>query len=154
MTSTKQSDGSGPDPQTVGIAIDYAWHWFELHAGQRMRAMEFFLVAVAFLTAGFGTALRLETPGTAATIALAGVLVSAGFYGMECRTRELIHIGEAALRSLEEGLAIATDNPLLQLVREGDNPRHPTLTYHYIFRVLYLSAAFGFLLGAIYVCTQ
>ena len=31
----------------------HAWNWFVLHSGQRMQAFNFFLVATAFLIAGY-----------------------------------------------------------------------------------------------------
>jgi hypothetical protein len=38
---------------TGKVALDHAWNWFNLHAGQRMQTFNFFLIATAFLIAAY-----------------------------------------------------------------------------------------------------
>jgi hypothetical protein len=34
---------------------EHAWSWFSMHAQQRMQTLNFFLIAMAFLAAAYGT---------------------------------------------------------------------------------------------------
>ena len=54
--------------------LDHAWEWFSLHARHRMQAVNFFLVAVAFLSAAYVSALRFTHPLVAAGVSVLGVL--------------------------------------------------------------------------------
>src|SRR5882757_915360 len=44
--------------------LDHAWQWFTLHATQRMQAVNFFLVATAFLSTAYVAALRFPSVGS------------------------------------------------------------------------------------------
>ncbi len=80
----------------------YAWSWFALHAGQRLQMVNFWLVATAFMAAAFVQAHVSRLYVVAFGISLAGCLSSMAFMRLDARTRRLVHVGENALRSLEQ----------------------------------------------------
>jgi hypothetical protein len=52
-------------------ALDHSFRHFAIYAQQRMQALNYFLVAAGFLTAGFGAS--LESNAYEAALAIAGV---------------------------------------------------------------------------------
>src|SRR5258708_39837328 len=75
--------------------LDHAWQWFTLHATQRMQAVNFFLVATAFLSTAYVAALRF--PSVAVGVSALGALFSLVFYRFEIRIQELVKAGAKAL---------------------------------------------------------
>lgn len=132
-------------------ALDHAWAWFSLHAAQRMQCINYFLVAVALLVAAYGTAIKEERHAIAFVIALLGVLFSASFNRLETRTKDLVKLGEEALKPLQERLASRTNNEALRLVYQAD-VRRPALglTYAKIIFGLQIGSLIGFAAGAVY----
>lgn len=84
--------------ETVKLVHDHAWAWFVLHAGQRMQSFNYFIVAAAFLTAGYATLLDKQ-PFVAAGAAIVGAWTTMWFRRLDLRTKQLI---SAAERVLEE----------------------------------------------------
>ena len=84
-------------------ALEHAWNWFSLHAAHRMQSVNFFLVAVAFLSAAFVTALQIPNHFIAGAVAALGVFVSTFFNRLELRIQELIHAGELPAFRLRKG---------------------------------------------------
>src|SRR5258705_7826150 len=86
--------------------LDHAWQWFTLHATQRMQAVNFFLVATAFLSTAYVAALRF--PVVAIGVSALGTLFSLVFYRFEIRIQELLKAGEKALYPAQRRLADLT----------------------------------------------
>ena len=84
-------------------ALDHAWNWFALHAGQRMQSFSFFLIATAFLVAAYATVLK-EHRDIAIGIGILGAWISLWFNRLEQRTKQLVKAGEAALAPFQEQL--------------------------------------------------
>lgn len=84
----------------------YAWEYFSLHADQRLRSFNFFLILAAILAGGSLTALNDDLFSRLAPAIgfYALVLCSFVFWKLDQRTRELIHHGEAALKVIEARL--------------------------------------------------
>jgi hypothetical protein len=142
-----------PEIETLRIALEHARAWQQLHAEQRLRAVDFFLVATAFLVAGYVTTV-LTNAGVALAAALAGVAVSLMFNRMELRTKELVKRGEAALRPLEARLAKALTIPELELVKRSEKPAAKLTTYGRVIGLLHWAAIVGFAIGAIFAISR
>jgi hypothetical protein len=141
MTDTESSDK---------IAFEYAWGWFSLHAGQRMQAVNFFLIAIAFLAASFVSAVVGSRPGLAVGISALGAFSSFIFYRIERRVRGLIHAAEGALRPLEQNLASKTGIDGIRIVDGVENAPKGAWPYSKVFRSLYAAVGCAFALGALY----
>jgi hypothetical protein len=125
-------------------AIEHAWSWFSLHAAQRMQMLNYWLVAMAFLTAAYVSALDAGASGLAATIGAAGGVASLCFHALERRTRELVGVAEIALRDLEHQLATSTSLESLRLVEASDLRMSKFSRYGTVIRLVQLGAAIAF----------
>ncbi len=88
-------------------ARTYAWGYFALHADQRMKLFNFFLILSGLILGAF-PAVRGMAGGTktVALLPLLLVLTAFIFWRIEERTRRLIKTAEAALRFLDEQWAL------------------------------------------------
>src|SRR5262245_50594187 len=130
-------------------ALQHAWDWFALHAGQRMHTFNFFLVATAFLVAGYGEVLD-KRPHVAVVIALLGAWLSLWFNRLDQRTKQLIKAGEAALRVHQDRLADGGTNPALRILAVVEAKAPGASSYSVVIRVIQWSMFVAFLLGAGY----
>ncbi len=82
---------------------DYAWKYFQLHAGQRMSIFNFFVLISAILTAGLASALQRNGDFQFVKIALSvGLLfVSFSFWKLDQRVRFLVKHAESILKKIE-----------------------------------------------------
>lgn len=136
--------------QPEGKALEHTWQWFSLHATQRMQAVNFFFVAVAFLSAGYVTALEIPNKHIAAGVAIFGLAISLCFSRLELRVRELIHAGEAAMKPLQAKLAGAAGLPEIQILQNVENGKTCFTKYSHVIGALHLSSIVVFILGALY----
>lgn len=128
--------------------LDHAWQWFTLHANQRMQAVNFFLVATAFLSTAYVAALRF--PAVAVGVSALGILFSLTFYGFEIRIQELLKAGERALYRAQQRLADLTQMEEFKICEAVETAKIPLTKYSKVIRTLYGNTAVGFVLGLVY----
>jgi hypothetical protein len=128
--------------EALEIALEHAREWQKLHAEQRLRAMDFFLITTAFLTTAYATTLP-TSPRLAIPVAGAGVIISFAFNRMELRAKGLVKRGEEALEPLEDQLAELTGNPMARLVARARHSMFLT-SYAKVFGLLHWVAFLGF----------
>jgi hypothetical protein len=132
----------------VETGLRHAWDWFTLHATQRLQAVNFFLLAMAFLSTAYVSALRF--PQVAAGVSLLGALFAVLFFRFEMRIQELIKAAENALQPAQQELAEVTHIPALRICQAVEVGKRPFTKYSVVIRSLYLSTAVAFLLGFVY----
>jgi hypothetical protein len=132
------------------IAFDYAWGWFSLHAGQRMKAVNYFLIATAFLAASYVSAIGGNRPSLAVVISALGAFFSFIFYRVERRVRGLIKAAEAALLPIEERMAASSGIEELRIVKQVERAPKGAWSYHEVFRALYAGVGSAFTMGVVY----
>jgi hypothetical protein len=126
-------DKSPDTGDAVADGLDHAWAWFALHAGQRMQLINYFIVAVAFVTGA---------------ISAGGIILCVAFELLDVRTRQLVRLGEQALISLESCLAERANTPELNLVaRAGARARGTS--YRFVLRMLTRAGILLFICGAV-----
>lgn len=130
-------------------ALEHAWAWFELHAAQRMQTFNFFLVATAFLVAGFGAVVERDQ-GLAMGIGMLGAWISLWFNRLERRSKQLVKAGEEALTLLEQELARRADVPQLAILLAVETKAAGSSSYSVVINVIHLTILMAFLLGALY----
>jgi hypothetical protein len=149
-----QSLRTPPAPTSDGVVLEqgmeHAWEWFSLHAGHRMQSVNFFLVAVAFISAGYVTAFRFSEPAVAFGVAVGGILLTVCFNLFERRIRQLVHAGEAALTPIEDRLAGKTDIAALRILKAVATPSLRIASYSRVINALHLVTIITFLGGAVY----
>jgi hypothetical protein len=137
-------------PQLLQEAIDHGWEWFSLHATHRMQAVNFFLLASAFLSAAYVSALRFTYPLVAVGVAALGVGFSVCFNRFELRIQELLRAGEAALAPAQGMLAEVVRLPEIRICERVEKPQRRFTAYSSVIRALHWVTAVGFLGGVIY----
>jgi hypothetical protein len=130
-------------------ARGHAWDWFALHAGQRMDSLNFFLVATAFLVAGYADLLE-KNPLAAVGVAVIGAWIAFWFSRLDRRTRQLVEAGENALKVAQGRLAERAGIDEIKLLNATSKPTAGASTYHRVIAVVEWTVALGFTLGAIY----
>ena len=123
-------------------ALEHAWAWFELHSKQRMQTVNFYMIVMAALLAACATALKDNQEGFLCGLGITMSLVSALFYGLDRRARELVKIGERALEIEEEKLA-AISSHRIKLVAESARTGRKGLTYGKLFDAMFCSFGAG-----------
>jgi|SRR3989442_6948906 len=115
-------------PEEWKEARTYAWGYFAVHADQRMKLFNFFLILSGLIIGAF-PAVRGMAPKAKAVALLPLLLVLAAFifWRLEERTRRLVKNGENALRFLDEQwagrVAARRDSSLLEALRSR-RPSH------------------------------
>jgi hypothetical protein len=123
MARDREMNLGGPE---FSVALTHTWSWFSQHANQRMQAVNFYLVAAAFLTAAYGTTAAAERWPAAAVIGAAGVVVSLAFNQLDARTRELVRAAEPALSRMQSALVSAGYIGLAMLDSSQENRKAPS----------------------------
>ena len=84
--------------------LDYYWKYFEMHSKQRMQVISFFISIEIVLIGGFFYLLLLNARLKWAEVftCVSIVLIDVVFWGLETRTKELIHYSEECLKSIED----------------------------------------------------
>jgi hypothetical protein len=136
--------------RTLEKGIDHAWEWFSLHATQRMQAVNFFLVASAFLCTAYVSALHFSYLKVAAGVGVLGALFSICFYLFEIRIRELLHAGEEALAPSQRVLAELTGISAFTICDKVKDPRYRWTAYSVVIRSLFGITTVGFSVAALY----
>lgn len=153
---TMQSIAGAIDGQTssqnvlLEAGLKHGWDWFHLHAQHRMQAVNFFLIATAFLTAAYVSALRFDYYYVAAGIGILGFLISVFFNRFEERIRELIREGEAAIKPAQRHLAKITGVEKLKLLENVETPRKRFTSYGKVIRALHFITCLFFISGFSY----
>lgn len=128
--------------------LDYAWRWFEYHAGQRMVAFRFFLILLAALVLGVTTAFKDREFFLVSMLAAFGALVSFAFLMLEIRNEELVNVGRNALIHVEDADQSLKATPTLQLLHIDRN-RNVLISHKLWLRVIYLVCVVLFLIAAV-----
>jgi uncharacterized membrane protein len=108
-------------------------------------------VAVAFLAAAFVQARSSHQVAIAFGVALTGAVSSLAFMRLDVRTRQLVHVAEEALISLEKAQTASGVNEVFELVAASRRVRTRRFdSYRIIIEGLQLTVAVIFLIAAIY----
>jgi len=126
----------------------YAWNWFEYHAGQRLAAFRFFLIFLGVLILGFSAAVKDGNLFFAQIVGSFGAFISLAFLILEIRNERLVNIGRDALIHLEESDESLKAQPKLQLLHI-DRKRSRFMSHKYWFRAIYVVCILLFVIGAV-----
>jgi len=115
-----------------------------------MQHVNFLLVSMALIVAGFGASIQAHRPGVAAAVAFAGCAIAICFWRLDVRTRELIKAGEAPLTVLQERLAARVGVGELRLVAKVETPSARFSAYSVVIRALVGIFVVGFVTAGLY----
>ncbi len=103
---------------------DYAWNYFAVHAEQRLKTFNFYLLLVTVVLGGLLAYLKdSKTPALAFPVGLLLALLSFVFWKLDRRNRELIRHAEGALRTIEDArdVPVGTVPENLKLIGQEEN---------------------------------
>jgi len=124
---------------------EYAWNWFEYHAGQRLTEFRFFLIFFGALALGFRIGLEDGNLIIARGICAFGVFVSFAFLMLDYRNEQLVNVGRDALMYLEQ-----SNEPKLQLLNVDQHRSCWLMSHGFWFKTIYVVCMVLFIIGAFY----
>jgi exosortase/archaeosortase len=136
------------DDPNFSMALSHAWAWFSQHANQRMQALNYYLVAMAFLTAAYVNAMSGRHWPMAAAVAAVGIVVSLAFNQLDTRTRALVQAAEPSLEALQQALLQAGYPGMDMLAASSRRPRR-VHSYRVIIASLTTLGVLAFVAGLI-----
>lgn len=128
--------------RALELGLTHARAWQQLHVDQRLKAMNFFVIVVAFLTTAYVAAFP-DRPMLALFVAFSGVFISLAFNRMELRARALVKVGEAALKPLEARLATITGIDAMAMTDRAEHSQRFT-SYAKVIGAMHWVATLGF----------
>lgn len=132
------------------LAFSHSWNWFVLHANQRMQCVNFFLVAVALLSAGYSASINDNRYWIAFALALMGAWFSFCFNQLEQRSKELVKAGEVALKQLEKRVRESIELVEVEILESVETPAKRFTSYSQIINSLQRTAIVLFVVGGLY----
>ena len=147
------------DTALAQTKFEYAWRYFAYHAKQRVTMFNFFLLGSGVIANAYGLLLRGELHLQAGGVALIGLLVCVVFFLLDIRNRQLVHLGEDALRRVEQEYLLPREQvkPNVEppeyaiMTREPKVGEAPSWYKHgTLIKVLEGAAASGFLVAAVH----
>ncbi|TVZ41364.1 hypothetical protein P886_0709 [Alteromonadaceae bacterium 2753L.S.0a.02] len=143
---------------------DYAWKYFELHAEQRIKTFHFYVLIATFVTgASFAYLKNSNIDAFVSPTFYLLTLFSFVFWKLDQRNKDLIAIGEDALKKIESRLNSIENSQdrihlfLLEEKKTKEKKRFPSapiieahLSYSDCFKLVFLSfGTLGFICGTI-----
>jgi hypothetical protein len=122
MSPTPQKD----DQETLAMALDHVWRWYELRHGQGIQVINFFMLAVAVLSAGYVSALNAKLYAAAGAVGLLGMIVSVVVFLVSRRLRDVGKIAEEPIAALQDRLATTLNVDslrMMSLLRATSSPK-------------------------------
>ena len=124
-------------------ALNHAWKWFEYHSAQRLQMIRFYILVTGAIAASVGYLYTEEFYRFSALLSFFGMLSSYCFLRLDYRVSDLIKIGEAALKTEQDKLALEARDVSLKICEMADDPekrRWFPYSYKENFCVLFYSA--------------
>jgi hypothetical protein len=105
-----------------------AWDYFQVHASQRLTTFNFYIVISSLITTALFATLQKDyrVPQVGAVPGLFLIFFSFVFWKLDERNRELVRIGEAALRSFESASEPKDDSQEPHVAKVFSREEHET----------------------------
>ncbi|MCW5694802.1 MAG: hypothetical protein KIT48_20785 [Pseudolabrys sp.] len=142
MTETLSSEG-------LKVANDMAIKWFEIHADQRLKVFNFYLVISGFCIGGYFTAFHADNLVAATVVGLVLSIVSFCFKQLDRRTVQLTKLAEDYLNESLEKLCAQVGSENLNFVRRAEK-KGDVWSYRKTFNTLFWLFGVLGVLGAFY----
>lgn len=151
MTTTPPPPSNGGNTAAdLELGLNHCWDWFALHASQRVQMVNFFVLAMAFITAAFVACVVGQRGEVAAGVALLGLIVPTAFWRLEVRTRELVRIGRTAVIEYERKLAELVEVDSLRMAEKAEESVRHTNSYGTLITRFYSGVGAIYFAGFVY----
>lgn len=138
MSQPNQKSTSDEFPEKT---IEYAWKWFEYHAGQRLIAFRFFTILLGAVLVLVRDSIEKEQFIFMGITGSISFVISLAFLAIEVRNKQLVDIGRDALKEIENS-SFKQDSKVLQLAHKSSEKRHPFLSYSFCLNSIFSICAF------------
>lgn len=146
------SEANSPkkNPMTEAEWYTASWNYFSLLSGQRMQMLQYCITLEVFLAGAFVTliGLNVKMPWAEATVCWLIVLVSVVFWCFDQRTRNMIHVCEELMSSIDNG--VDGGGKLHPIKAVNENKKFP-ITYNLLISFLHIIFTIAGLTGAMLV---
>ena len=121
-------------PNNKDAQLEYAWNYFEIHAEQRLKTFNFYIVIMTLLVGSGATLISTKYYLFSIIILLLIIFFSFIFWKLDLRNKELIHNAEENLQIQENELIIKPfQKEKENKLRNDENNRNKFIKYHYTF---------------------
>ena len=131
------------EPQLLSIATSRAMDWFKIHAEQRMKLFNFYLIILLAMLAGFSAAHEKDLIVVEMMISILVILLSTVFNSLDKRTSQLIKDSEKALMEIDRIIRYHTNISTIELADLASDKRGNE-SYRESFRTVFIG---GLLFG-------
>jgi xanthosine utilization system XapX-like protein len=135
------------EADALKLSKELGLEWFKIHADQRLRMFNFFLLIAGFCI-GF-TSLQIKSAIAASTVAFLLGLVCICFKLLDKRTSQLLKHGEKLLEYCFLQFEVGTNHNMPNLIRLADQ-RNGVPSYRQVFNALFLAFGAMALIGIIF----
>jgi hypothetical protein len=125
------------------ICKEIGLEWFKIHADQRLRIFNFFLLVAGFSIGGFFTSLQIKSAIAASTVAFLLGVVCICFKLLDRRTSQLMKHGERLLSHSLSKLSVPN-------IVELSDQRNGVPSYRQVFNALFLLFGVMSVIGMIF----
>lgn len=151
------NDNNLPDNTIDDKALlEYYWNYFELHSNQRMQMINFYITVEVVMIGGLFTLINFDERIRFAELflSLAISFVSLIFWGLDIRTKSLIHWCEDCMEALEMRYKDVFEQKFLLMNQSADKTKkNHAVTYSIWFNLQFLVIGiFGLIMFKILWC--
>lgn len=150
IRSSRKYSTPSNDPQLLGLAIDHAWKWYELRSSHVMQIINFYLVSIAVLSAGYVSALNSRLSLIAGMVGLMGAAVTTVAFLAARRYDQTGKRATEPLAELQGRLADALEIQSFRMVERHWSAGTPWHSVRKVSRIVYIFALAACLTAAVY----
>lgn len=140
------------DRELLGLALEHTWKWYEMRSSCILQIVNFYLISIAVLSAGYVSALGANMRQIAGMIGLLGGAATTAAFIAGRRHNQKGQIAKKPLIALQNRLASELNIESLRMVERNDLARRPWFGLGRVVQVVYVlmlvtclvAAAFGF----------
>ncbi|MEJ3742581.1 hypothetical protein WEI85_04700 [Actinomycetes bacterium KLBMP 9797] len=145
-----KGDNDSNDRELLGLALEHCWKWYEMRSSHTLQVINFYLVSVAVLSAGYVSALSSHMNHVAGMVGLLAASVTTAAFFAGRRYDQKGHIAKEPLIALQSRLAAALDVATLKMVERDEQARRPWSGLRHVARIVYVFALGACLAAAAY----
>jgi hypothetical protein len=123
MSGVARTARNDRDHELLGIALDHVTRLYDSRTGNGLQVLNYFLVAVAVLSAAYVSALNGKLHAVGCAIGLAGVPLSIVAYLVGRRQRDVARLAEIPMKEIQAILADSLDIGSLRMTEHADEQR-------------------------------
>ena len=138
-----------PEIANLEIARDIGLEWFKIHADQRLKVFNFFLLIAGFCIGGFFTSLQIKSSLAASTVAFLLAVACVCFKLLDKRTAQLVKRGETLISFSLSRMATGVSGGVPNII-DLSNERDGVPSYRQVFNVLFCLFALMAIIGMVF----